>query len=265
MSIVEFLAGIDVKYDDNVKKFTQKELNIKHLKLCGYDLTIKYLFLFFFYNILNLTINYIICQLRRNRCMLPIILAINDEDDRNFVEDIYNQYGKKIYKVAFDILRNEADASDCFHDVIKIIIDNLERFRSANQAYLVNLLVKCTRNAAINKYNREKRRRFVEVSMYIKSSDFDEEDTEMEFTDDQGQYDDILINEENRKRLAELISELDMIYQDVLYLRYQMWMTNAEIAKLLSVSENTVKVRLYRARKILLKTRSEELNELRKN
>ena len=101
--------------------------------------------------------------------------------------------------------------------------------------------------------------------MYIKSSDFDEEDTEMEFTDDQGQYDDILINEENRKRLAELISELDMIYQDVLYLRYQMWMTNAEIAKLLSVSENTVKVRLYRARKILLKTRSEELNELRKN
>ena len=42
-------------------------------------------------------------------------------------------------------------------------------------------------------------------------------------------------------------------------------MTNVEIAKLLSLSENTVKVRLYRARKILLETRSEELNELRKN
>ena len=130
---------------------------------------------------------------------------------------------------------------------------------------MVNLLVKCTRNAAINKYNREKRRRFVEVSMYVKSSDFDEEDTEMEFTDDQGQYDDILINEENRKRLSELISELEVIYQDVLYLRYQMWMTYSEIAKLLSITESTVKVRLYRARKILLKTRSEELNELRKN
>lgn len=197
--------------------------------------------------------------------MLPIILAINDEDDRIFVEDVYNQYGKKIYKVAFNILKNEYDANDCFHDVIKIIIDNLERFRSANQEYLVNLLVKCTRNAAINKYNREKRRRFVEVSMYVKSSDFDEEDTEMEFTDDQGQYDDILINEENRKRLSELISELEVIYQDVLYLRYQMWMTYSEIAKLLSITESTVKVRLYRARKILLKTRSEELNELRKN
>ena len=71
--------------------------------------------------------------------MLPIILAINDEEDRIFVEDIYNQYGKKIYKVAFNILKNEADANDCFHDVIKIIIDNLERFRSASYEHLLNL------------------------------------------------------------------------------------------------------------------------------
>ena len=33
--------------------------------------------------------------------MLPIIAAINDESDRDFVEDIYNKYGKKMYLVAF--------------------------------------------------------------------------------------------------------------------------------------------------------------------
>ena len=176
-------------------------------------------------------------------------------------------YGKKIFKVAFNILKKEDDANDCVHDVIKIIIDDLERFRSADQDHLVNLLVKCTRNAAINQYKREKRRRAIETSMCINPNryDFDKDEIEIEFADDQGQYADILINEENRKRLSELISELDVIYQDVLYLRYQMWMTNVEIAKLLSLSENTVKVRLYRARKILLETRSEELNELRKN
>lgn len=198
--------------------------------------------------------------------MLPIILAINDEDDRAFVEGIYNQYGKKIYKVAFAVLKNEADANDCFHDVIKIVIDDLERFQSANRESMVNLLVKCTRNAALNKYKREKKRRSIETSMYINSNDYDfDDEVEMEFADDQGQYADILINEENRKRLSELISELDVIYQDALYLRYQMWMTNAEIAKLLSITEGAVKVRLHRARKILLETRSEELNELRKN
>ena len=199
--------------------------------------------------------------------MLSIILAIDNEDDRNFVENIYHQYGKKIYKIAFNILKKETDAEDCLHDVIKIIIDDIGRFRSASHEYLINLLVKCTRNAAINQYNREKKRHAVEISMYTKSNhyDSDEDEAEMEFVDDSVQFDGILINEENRKRLSELIAELDTIYQDVLYFRYQMWMTNAEIAKLLSVSGSTVKVRLYRARKILLETRSEELNELRKN
>lgn len=95
--------------------------------------------------------------------MFSIVLKINDEDDRNFVENIYHQYGKKIYKIAFNILKKEADAEDCLQDVIKIIIDDVDRFRSASHEYLINLLVKCTRNTAINKYKREKKRRSVEI------------------------------------------------------------------------------------------------------
>ena len=198
--------------------------------------------------------------------MLPIILAINNENDRRFVEDIYIKYRKKIYCVAFNILKKEDMAGECVHDVINIVINNLERFKLSDKNHFINLLVKCTRNAAINIYNREKKRRSFEVSMYINlnSHDFDEEETEIEIADDAENFDDILITEENKKRLSELISELDVIYQDVLYLRYQMWMSNSEIAKLLGVSENVVKVRLHRAKAILLKTRRDELNELRK-
>ncbi len=198
--------------------------------------------------------------------MLPIILAINNENDRRFVEDIYIKYRKKIYCVAFNILKKEDMAEECVHDVINIVINNLERFKLSDKNHFINLLVKCTRNATINIYNREKKRRSFEVSMYINlnSHDFDEEETEIEIADDAENFDDILITEENKKRLSELISELDVIYQDVLYLRYQMWMSNSEIAKLLGVSENVVKVRLHRAKAILLKTRRDELNELRK-
>lgn len=87
--------------------------------------------------------------------MLPIIVAINDESDRDFVEDIYNKYGKKMYLVAFGVLKKKVDAEDCVHDVIKIIIDNIERFRNADYNHLINLIVKCTRNDAINKYNKD--------------------------------------------------------------------------------------------------------------
>ena len=78
--------------------------------------------------------------------MLPIILAISDEGDRNFVGDIYSRYGKQMYIIAFDILKKKENAEDCVHDVIKIIINNIERFRSADYEYLINLIAKCTCN-----------------------------------------------------------------------------------------------------------------------
>lgn len=200
--------------------------------------------------------------------MLPIIMAISNEDDRHFVEDIYNQYGDKLYKIAYDILRKAEDAQDCFHDIIKNVIDNVEIFRSTkDEEHLMNLLIKCARNTAINKYKREKKRRSLEVGMFMASDswDADECDIEMNLADDSNRTDDIVINEENRKRLSELISGLHTIYQDVLYLRYVMWMSGAEIARILSISESTVNIRLHRARKILLNTRGKELDELRKN
>ena len=49
--------------------------------------------------------------------MLPIIAAINDESDRDFVEDIYNKYGKKMYLVAFGVLKKKVDAEDCVHEI----------------------------------------------------------------------------------------------------------------------------------------------------
>lgn len=158
------------------------------------------------------------------------------------------------------------DAEDCVHDVIKIIINNIERFRNADYNHLINLIVKCTRNDAINKYNKEKKKREIETDFHIRlDADGFYKDIEIELADNSEHFDNILINEENKKRLAELISGLDDIYRDVLYLKYQMFMSNFEISKLLSISENVVNVRLCRAKKILLKTRSEELYELRKN
>ena len=65
--------------------------------------------------------------------------------------------------------------------------------------------------------------------------------------------------------LSEMIEELDPIYRDVLYLRYQYSMKNQDIAKLLKVSESVVKVRYHRAKKILLQKRGKELDEMRKS
>ena len=199
--------------------------------------------------------------------MLPIILAINNDDDRAYVEKIYNQYGKKIYKIAFKILNNTEDAEDCVHDVVKIIIDNLEMFQALEGEQLIKLLVTCSRNAALNIYRKNKIKHINEGKRKPYTGDeTDEKDLDIESVSDDGMFVDlIVINEESRKRISEMIEELDPIYKDVLYLRYQYSMKNQDIAKMLKISESVVKVRYHRAKKILLQKRGKELDEMRKN
>ena len=199
--------------------------------------------------------------------MLPIILAINNEDDRNFVGTIYERYGKKIYKVAYGILNNSEDAEDCLHEVIKIIIDRLDTFREADENQLIKLLVSVTRNAAIDMYRKNKvrhinesdRKPFVENGTEDDCIDMDD------FSDGELTADALLINKESQMRITKMIEGLDPIYRDVLFLRYQYSMKNPEIAKILNVPESVIKVRYYRAKKILLQKRGRELDEMRKN
>lgn len=74
--------------------------------------------------------------------MLAIIMAIEDENDRLFVETIFNKYAEKMYLVAVNIFHNHDDAEDCVQDTIVKIIDKLDRFKQAQQEdYLIKLIV----------------------------------------------------------------------------------------------------------------------------
>lgn len=50
--------------------------------------------------------------------MLAIIMAIEDEEDRLFVERIFNKYSKNMYLIAANILNNHDDAEDCVQDIL---------------------------------------------------------------------------------------------------------------------------------------------------
>ena len=192
--------------------------------------------------------------------MFTFLLSIENENDRAFVEKLYIKYGKKIYLVAFGVLGKKEDAEDCLQDVMRIIIDNLQLFSSVEEENLIRLLVKCTRNTAIDKYRAEKRKRSKELSL----DEPDENCETAELSDGADGIEDILINKETRRRLNEIIAQIPPVYRDILFFRYDLSLKYSEIARLLGVSESVVKVRLYRAKQALLKTKKEELYELRK-
>lgn len=191
--------------------------------------------------------------------MLGIILAIRDEDDRSYVEQIYIKYGKKLYLIANNILNHHEDSEDCVVRVIEVLIEYLESYRTWNEDQQINFLVKCCRSISINRYNEKKRQNKYETSLYDIRND-----VECDIIDEDAYIDKMIITEENIKRLTELIDELNPIYGDLLFFKGVMQMRTGEIAKMLGISEGLVSMRLTRARRILLKKRGDELNDIRK-
>lgn len=193
--------------------------------------------------------------------MLAIIMAIENEQDRLFVESIFNMYSEKMYLIAMDIINNHHDAEDCVHDTIVKIIDKLERFKQANREdYLIKLIVITCRNTAINKYKENKKRNYWEISTTV--FDEEEESSIMDISDLSANVERIVISEFTCSYVKELIDKLDLKYRDVMVLKGYGY-GYEEIAYLMHISQELVRKRYSRARKKILEMGGDMLYEYR--
>ena len=74
----------------------------------------------------------------------------------------------------------------------------------------------------------------------------------------------MVINQENRKLVASLVRSLDDIYRDVILLKFEQEMTTKEIAKFLNITDDLVRMRYMRARRLLVAMGGESLYEASK-
>lgn len=62
--------------------------------------------------------------------MLSLYLSMVETDEqRTFIEELYKNYERKMYGVAFGILHNKHDAEDAVHSAFIRIIENVEKIR----------------------------------------------------------------------------------------------------------------------------------------
>ena len=62
--------------------------------------------------------------------MIPmIIMAIEDEDDRSFMANLYVDYQRLMYKVVTSYTTNKWDADDIFQSTLPKLIDKLADLR----------------------------------------------------------------------------------------------------------------------------------------
>ncbi|PYM95931.1 MAG: RNA polymerase subunit sigma [Candidatus Rokuibacteriota bacterium] len=182
---------------------------------------------------------------------LELLLAIRDGDG-GALEILADRYAAKIYRLAFGITRNEADAEEVVQDVLLTLARKGGSFqwRSAVGSWIYRI----TTNAALNK--RRGKRREVETALEDLLPAFKDDghrDGERSFVlaDWPQNPEAELLSGERRVILERAIDSLPEHYRAVLVLRDVEELSNERVAEILDESVASVKSRLHRARMVL--------------
>lgn len=175
-----------------------------------------------------------------------LVRRVQARDELAFRE-IVERYQSKVFSIIFSILRNHNDAEDIAQQVFAKIYFSIKNFDFRSS--LLTWIYKITVNECYD-YLRKKR-----VRKLVYESDFSEEDTrKMEnsetVVDRERPMDTALAERELVVRLLAKLSEED---RTMILLKEVEGYSVEELSRLSGMNENTIKVKLFRARQKLLK------------
>ena len=155
------------------------------------------------------------------------------------LNEIVSKYGDTVYRLAFSITKNKADAEDVTQDVFVKFIEN--RHKIKNDAHLKAWLIRVTVNHCRDLF----------ALYWNKNTTGLDSITENKASyRDSSELDDIIVKEECAE-LKEAVESLPVKYRVVVHLYYYEDYSVKEIANTLKLSSGTVKWQLSRARQLL--------------
>lgn len=174
--------------------------------------------------------------------MLILYLSmIENEQDKSFFEELYQEYRYTMLGVAFNYLKDIQLAEDAVHDAFLKILQHLDKIRyfecNKTRTYFV-LIVK---NIAIDMLRRQK---------HLEPAALEDFADSLETI--QPGPDETAESAEGEDILMKALKAVPRPYLDVLSLRMVYGFDNSQIARLLNIPETTVRVHLYRGRKKLM-------------
>jgi RNA polymerase sigma-70 factor (ECF subfamily) len=158
------------------------------------------------------------------------------------LEDLYLNYNRILYKIAYGILKEHQFAQDAVQMTFIRIIENIKKIGEINCNKTKAFVVIICRNISYNIYNKRKH------SSTLPIDEFDEV-----MPDNSFDLDEQLIS---RDRLSLLKGKIKLLYEpyaDIITLKYIFEYSEKEISKMLDISEQNVRVRLNRAKNSLIK------------
>jgi len=160
------------------------------------------------------------------------------QGDRDALREIFNQYQKKVYRVAYGVVRQREEALDIVQEVFIKLFRSIQHFKGKSHFY--TYLYRMTMNTAIDHTRKMKK---------VPSSSVDE-DEGFQFSDDpEKRPDRIFAHKELEEKVRRAMDQLSPDQKAALIFREVEGLTYQEIAEAMGCSIGTVMSRLHYGRK----------------
>ena len=172
--------------------------------------------------------------------------VIEDPKERNLAEELFLTYKEKMYRIALAILKNSADAEDSVMDAALSIVKNISLFLPLEKEERESLLVIIVRNTAINRYRKNNK----DITVLL-------DESHENVPDNEPTPEELFIIDESYEALLRNIMSLEPLYRDIIIMKFLYDHDNKTISGILGIPESTVRVRLWRAKKLLESKRTQ--------
>lgn len=161
-----------------------------------------------------------------------MFLALSD-DEQKFIHELFNQYNRLVYTVAFEILKTIDDAQDVVAEVFIKMINNIYTIENIQRDKLSAYCAVTAKNTALNIIKSRKKTIFLDDLTEIA----DESSSDVQ---------DFIFKKDDEKFLSGILDELPKADVKILKLRFSDGLSHKEIGKILDISEENSRKRLQR-------------------
>ena len=192
--------------------------------------------------------------------MFAILLMTLSDDEQSRVRILWQENGSALVRYARkelgpSVSQAADEAEDIVSEAFAQLMTHYERYGGRTDAQMKGLLFRIVRNLCMDAHRRRKRESAVSSDTEVIP---DEEKDSFELIMDPSP-EDLLISEENVRRMKAIFRSLSPALREVLEMKLNEEMTDGEIAKELHITKHIVQQRLARARKaVRIKWEAEE-------
>ncbi len=173
--------------------------------------------------------------------MRSIPVGAVDNEAQDFIVNVYQDYYGLVKKTVMRITGSHCEVEDLVGDCFLRLIEKTSTIRELSRGKLTAYIKYTARSVAIN-YIKHK-------DVVRKHVDTAEADLSDYGSDAQPDVDDRLIQESELELLSKAILQLPEKTKNLLYFKYLLGMTDEQISQIYSISTDSVRTYLSRARK----------------